>query len=276
MIVVWTSVHTSDAQIAIQERLVWTEVHTTDEDMHLQGTVAIVTGAAKRLGEAIALSLADAGCDVCVHYGRSRAAAEETANEIRARGVRAVTVRADLFEPQQAAETVFTAAEELGPVGIVINSAAIFDEGTLLTTTDDDWNRHFAINLQAPFHLCRQFARRHAAGTRGHIINIADWRATRPGTGHLAYTLTKSALVTLTRILALELAPDIQVNAIAPGAILPGVDAEVAEFERLADRIPLRRTGGPGDVTDSILYLLRSDFVTGEILHVTGGEELAP
>lgn len=241
--------------------------------MHLQGTIAVVTGAAKRLGKAIALSLADAGCDVCLHYGRSRDAVEETAAEVRARGVRSVAVPADLSSPRDAAETIFTAAEQLGSVGILINSAAIFGEGTLLTTTDDDWDRHFAVNLRAPFHLCREFARRHAAGTPGQIVNIADWRATRPGTGHLAYTLTKSALVTLTRILALELAPDMQVNAIAPGAILPAVDSDVAAFERLADGIPLRRTGGPKDVTDAVLYLLRSAFVTGELLHVTGGEE---
>lgn len=244
--------------------------------MELHGTVAIVTGAAVRLGKAIALSLAEAGCDVCLHYHRSRDDAEETAIEIRARGARATTVCADLSSPRQAAANVFDAAAELGPVGILVNSAAIFGAGTLADTTDDAWERHFAINLTAPFHLCREFARRHVAGTPGQIVNIADWRATRPGTGHLAYTLTKSALVTLTRILALELAPDIQVNAVAPGAILPGVDSDAKAFERLAEQIPLRHTGSPRDVTDAVLYLLRADFVTGEVLHVTGGEELAP
>jgi glucose 1-dehydrogenase len=243
--------------------------------VQLQGTVAVVTGAAVRLGKAIALSLADAGCDVCLHYHRSGDAADATLNEIRDRGGRATTVCADLSSPRQAAATVFDAAAELGPVGVLVNSAAIFGAGTLDDTTDADWDRHFAINLEAPFHLCREFAGRHVAGSPGAIVNIADWRATRPGTGHLAYTLTKSALVTLTRILALELAPDIQVNAVAPGAILPAVDSDADAFDRLAKQIPLRRTGGSGDVTDAVLYLLRADFVTGEVLHVTGGEELA-
>jgi NAD(P)-dependent dehydrogenase (short-subunit alcohol dehydrogenase family) len=266
--------------------------------VQLPGTIAVVTGAAVRLGRAIALSLADAGCDVCLHYRRSRDAADETADEIRALGVRAVTVHADLSSPRAAAETIFTAAEQLGPVSILINSAAIFGSGTLLTTTDDDWDRHFAVNLAAPFHLCREFARQHAvgleatrtppaSGSAGHIINIADWRALRPDTNHLAYTLTKSALVTLTKILAVELAPEIQVNAVAPGAILPAIGSDPAQdgaaaahpsraaaFDRLAAGIPLGRTGEPHDVAGAVLYLLRSNFVTGELLHVTGGEEL--
>ena len=243
--------------------------------MDLGGQIAIVTGGAVRLGKTLALALAGAGCDIALHFHSSREAAEETATEIRDRGVRAVTVRADFSTPDKAAKFVFErTVSELGPVAILVNSAAIFEPGTLGTTTTDQWDRQFAVNLETPFRLAREFSHRRIQGKPGQIINITDWRATRPSVGHLTYTLTKSALVSLTTILAQELAPEIQVNAIAPGAILPASQANVSEFDRLAERIPLRRTGKPADIADAMLYLLRSDFLTGEVLHVTGGEQL--
>ena len=243
--------------------------------MELRGKVAVVTGGAVRLGKSLALALADAGCDVAVHYNRSERAAEETAAEIRERGVRAVTVRADFASPREAAETIFEQTiGELGAVSVLVNSAAIFEEGTLQDTTDDQWDRHFSINLKAPAALCREYCRQRVANEPGHIVNIVDWRATRPATGHLAYTLSKSGLVALTQILAQELAPHVQVNAIAAGAILPAANSEIGLFDRLAEQIPLRRTGQPTDVADALLFLLRADFLTGEVLHVTGGRQL--
>jgi len=241
----------------------------------LPGATALITGGAVRIGKAIVLALAEAGCHVAIHYHRSAEAAEETAEEARRSGVRAVTVPADLMSPTSAAETIFDdVAAALGPVSVLVNSAAIFEAGTMGETTDEDWDRHLTINLTAPFALCREFARRHTSGRRGHIVNIVDWRATRPAVGHLAYTVAKSGLLTLTKILARELAPDVQVNAIAPGAILPAADSGAGEFDRLAEQIPLRRTGQPTDIARTLLFLLNSDFVTGEILHVTGGEQL--
>ncbi|MFQ5732118.1 MAG: SDR family NAD(P)-dependent oxidoreductase [Planctomycetaceae bacterium] len=242
--------------------------------MKLHGKVAIVTGGAMRLGRAFALALADAGCDVCVHYGRSEQAARATAEAVRRRGRRAAVVAADLLKPEQAARRVLSATtNELGRADVLVNNAAIFEPGTCADTTREHWDRHFAINLEAPFHLCREFAAQ-SDGHRGQIANIADWRATRPLPGHLAYTLSKSGLVTLTKILARELAPDIQVNAIAPGAILPAAGTESKAFQRLAEETPLQRTGHPGDVTEALMYLLRSDFVTGEVIHVAGGRQL--
>lgn len=243
--------------------------------MKLAGQTAVVTGGAVRLGRALSLSLADAGCNVCVHHHHSADGAADVAREISERGRRAVTVSADFSAPEEAARSVFAATvDAIGPPAILINSAAVFEPGDLQTTTAEQWTRLFAVNLQAPFWLCREFANRRIPNRPGHIINIADWRGTRPPAGHLAYTLTKSALVALTRILAQELAPDVQVNAVAPGAILPSAETEPGEFDRFAERIPLRRTGNPADVTDAVLSLLRSDFITGEVLHVTGGEEL--
>ena len=243
--------------------------------MNLLNQVAIVTGGAVRLGREIALALAREGVDVCVHYGRSTAAADETAAEIRALGQKAVTVSADLREPVVAARAAFDAVcAEWGRVDLLINCAAVFEAGTLAGTTEDQWDLHFDVNLKAPLFMCSEFAARLEPGRRGHILNIVDWRATRPVPGHLAYTLTKSALVAMTRVLAQELAPRMQVNAVAPGAILPPPGEDAAYLEAIAKDIPLGRVGAPEDVTRAILYLLKSDFVTGEVIHVTGGQEL--
>ena len=244
--------------------------------MELKGKVAVVTGGAVRIGRALSLALADAGADVVVHHSGSTTEAEKTVSEISSRGRQAFAVCADFSDPVSAAENVVSGAiNRFGRVDVLINSAAIFGSGTLASTSESDWDRHFAINLKAPCFLSRQFSARHAPGTPGCIINIVDWRALRPRPGNLAYTLTKAALVTLTQILAQELAPAIRVNAVAPGAILPPREAGQEYMERLANKIPLRRTGNVDDVTSAVLYLVRSDFITGEVLCVTGGEHLA-
>ena len=243
--------------------------------MKLPGKVAIVTGGAVRLGKAIALALADAGVNIGLHYGRSAQAAQETVEAIVSLGVGGCAIQADLGEPAHAARRIVERTiARFGHVDILVNSAAIFADGTLLTTTEDEWDRQFAVNLKAPFFLSQTFAFRRRHGERGHIINIADWRANRPGPDHLAYTLTKSGLVTLTKSLAQELAPDVQVNAIAPGAILPPPGKEQSDLDRLAQQIPLRRAGSPADVTEAVRFLLGSDFITGETLCVSGGEHL--
>ncbi len=197
--------------------------------MELSGATAIVTGGAVRLGRALAFGLAEQGTRIVLHYGRSEKAALATAREIEEQGGLVAVVQADFEESESAAKNVMDAA--LGAfhsVEILINSAAIFEAGTLFETTDDLWDRHFAINLKTPFFLAkefaRQFSRANASQTqRGHILNILDWRATHPAAGrnHLAYTIAKSGLAALTEALAVELGPFIQVNGIAPGAILP-------------------------------------------------------
>jgi NAD(P)-dependent dehydrogenase (short-subunit alcohol dehydrogenase family) len=243
--------------------------------VELKGLSAIVTGGAVRIGRAIALRLADEGVNVCIHYGRSAREAEEVVAEVARRGVRGTAVSADLSIPTAAAPRVVDhAARTFGRVDVLVNSAAIFEGQTLADLEEPAWDRHFAINLKSPAFLCREFAARLPEDCRGHIVSIADWRGTRPRPGHLSYTLTKSGIVALTRVLALELAPRIQVNAIAPGAILPPPGRDDAYLQRLAEHIPLRRTGGPDDVADALVFLLRSDFITGEVVHVTGGEEL--
>ncbi|MEX0700619.1 MAG: SDR family oxidoreductase [Planctomycetales bacterium] len=241
--------------------------------MELKGKAAIVTGGAVRLGRALAVALAEAGVDVCVHYGRSADAARETVAEIERLGPRAVAVQADLADPAVAARRVVTrAVAELGRIDLLVNSAAIFEPGTLAETTEEQWDRHFAINLKAPFFLAQAFVAALGPQSRGHIVNVADWRGLRHPPGHAAYTLAKSGLIAMTRLLAVELAPRVQVNAIAPGLILPPAGADAAFLAQLAQAVPLRRPGSPADVVAALLYLLRSDFVTGDVLEVTGGQ----
>lgn len=241
----------------------------------LRGRTAIVTGGAVRVGRALAERLAQAGMHVCIQFSSSAHDAEQTVAALQLKGVRATSIQADFRNPLRAAERVIEhAANSLGGVDVLVNSAAIFEPGMLDDTDAENWNRHLDINLKAPAMLCREFARRLAPDRTGDIVNLLDWRALRPGVGHLAYTVSKSGLASLTKILAQELAPRIRVNAIAPGAILPATGDSAAQFAAVGRKTPLRRTGRPGDVADAMIYLLGSEFVTGEILHVTGGQQL--
>jgi pteridine reductase len=243
--------------------------------MTLKGRTAVVTGGAIRIGRAIAIELGRRGARVGIHFGSSEAEAVGTADIIRERDGTAEVIQADFSEPVRAASTVFEhAARAFGEVDILINNAAIFEHGTLSTTDEEHWDRHFDINLKAPFFLSQAFAQQLEHAARADIINITDWRTIRPGTDHAAYTLTKSALSTLTRILAQELAPRTQVNAVALGAILPPPGVPESYLTDLANRIPLRRTGGPQDVADAVVYLLESQFVTGQVITLSGGQEL--
>jgi pteridine reductase len=240
----------------------------------LRGKKALVTGGAVRLGRAIVLQLAAEGVGVCIHYGSSAGEAEETVKEIRQRGGDAWAIQGDFREPVRCAKEVMENAwNVLGGMDFLINSAAIFEPDKLTTLNEDHFDHHFSINLKAPLFLSQAFVER-LGGAAGHIVNIADWRALRPQPGHLVYTMSKAGLVALTKMLALELAPRVQVNAIAPGAILPPPGADANYEQELVSRIPLRRMGSPDDITAAILYLLRSEFVTGEVLTVSGGESL--
>ena len=243
--------------------------------MDLNEKVAIVTGGSVRLGKAIALCLAEEGVKIGLHYNQSAEQAECTLKEITSLGSTGMLVGADFRQPLQAAERIVEQTlSEFNRLDILVNSAAIFEESSLSSVTLDHWDRHFDINLKAPFFLCQKFTQHLEPGERAQIVNIADWRGTRPGNDHPVYTLTKSALVAMTKSLAQHLAPVVQVNAIAPGAVLPPPDSDQSDLQLIAEKIPLRRTGTAKDVTNALLYLLRSDFITGEVLHITGGQQL--
>jgi glucose 1-dehydrogenase len=243
--------------------------------MELLGRRALVTGSAVRLGRAITLALAGAGCDLALHHWRSQAAAEEVAAAVAAAGRRAVPLRADLSDPAACAALVAAARQALGGLDVLVNAAATFLRGDLQTTSLAEWDAQIALDLRAPFLLSQAFAAGLGPASTGKIVNITDARVRRPARGHLAYRVAKAGLAHLTELLAVELAPRVTVNAVAPGAMLapPGED-ETAFAQRVATVVPLRRAGGGAAVADAVLYLLREDFVTGVVLPVDGGEYL--
>ena len=242
--------------------------------MELEGKVAVVTGGAVRLGKAMALALAERGARLVIHYGASAGPAQETVKEIKEMGSFGLAIQADLSQSGEAASIVERAVAHFGQMDILVNSAAIFQPGGWDDTTEANWDRQFAINLKSPFFLSQAFAVHVGRERAGHIVNIADWRGVRPGVGHMAYTLTKAALIAMTKSLALALAPNIQVNAIAPGMILPPPGKDRSYIDRKAGQIPAQRVGSPEEVAKALIFLLRSDFVTGDLVFVTGGEHL--
>ncbi len=241
--------------------------------MEIRGKIALVTGAAHRVGRILALALAREGAHVAVHYGRSAEAAQETVARARSYGVRAEAFQADLTRPEAAGALFRQVQETLGTPSILVNSAALFLPGTVRETTLENWERHMALNLRAPFLLIQAFARAVERGP-GKIVNISDWRAAYPGRKYLAYTISKAALHTLTQMAAHELAPRIQVNALALGAVLPPPGKDEAYLARLVERTPGGRPIRAEEVAQALLFLLQNDAVTGEILFVDAGAHL--
>jgi pteridine reductase len=237
----------------------------------LNGQVALVTGAAKRIGRAIALALAEAGADVAVHYRRTQREAEELCERIRERGRRAWAVQADLESPV-AAETLFSrVAESAGAVDLLVNNASVFPEDTVLDFTPEQLHACVAVHSVAPLLLARRMA---AQGRPGCIVNLLDARVVDYDRLHAAYHLSKRMLMSLTSMLALELAPGIRVNAVAPGLILPPEGKPDDYLERLAHTNPLNAYGDPEDIASAVLFLVQSRFVTGQVIYVDGGRHL--
>ena len=243
----------------------------TEEAGSLAGKTALVTGAADRLGRAIGLTLARAGANVVIHYHHSADAAAQTADEARAEGVQAWVLHADLADPASAGGLFAEAVEAAGPVDILVNSASVFPANRVLDLTFADIALSIQLHAAAPLQLSQALA---AQGRVGSIVNLLDSRITDYDREHASYHLGKRMLLTLTRMLALELAPRISVNGIAPGLILPPVGEDESYLKKLAYTNPLNRHGGADDITDAVLYLLKSRFVTGQVLFVDGGRHL--
>ncbi|MBG0783595.1 MAG: SDR family oxidoreductase [Anaerolineaceae bacterium] len=241
--------------------------------MELNGKTALVTGGGIRVGKAIALALAAEGANLVIHYNRSQDPAEETAAQARALGVRAVTLGAD-FNDHNGVEAVFPEAlNEFDAIDILVNSAAIYLRGSGLETDRKAWEMQFRINLKAPFLLTQAFARQLPKGKPGRVLNIADAQINQHRPDHFAYRLTKNALVEMTRMFALELAPNITVNALGLGIMLPLADRGNVDLEAYArDYVPLNRTGSPEIAAANALHLIKSDFTTGAFLQVDGGQ----
>lgn len=243
--------------------------------MELNGMTALITGGGIRLGRAYALALAKEGVNVVIHYNRSEEPAEETAETARAMGVNAFTVGADFNDPDTVQKLFPQVLQKAETIDILINNAAIYLRGSGLETDRENWESQFRINLQAPFLLIQAFAQQHQQGRPGRILNIADAQIIEHRPDHFAYRLTKFALMEMTRMWAMELAPDITVNALAPGIMLPLADRDDVDLQAYAeDYIPLKRAGRPEIAVENALHLLRSDFTTGAFLRVDGGQYL--
>ncbi|MFQ5966425.1 MAG: SDR family oxidoreductase [Acidimicrobiia bacterium] len=233
-----------------------------------------MTGGAHRVGRAIVLELADARCRVGLHYGTSVDAAKQTASELEERGVTMSLHQGDLSIAGVAEQVVAEASEAIGPLRVLVNSAAVFPEDRIETITREQWDTTVAINLNAPVFLTQAFAAQLPDGMTGSVVNISDWRIERPYPDHFSYNVTKGALSSFTRVAAAALAPRVRVNALALGAILPPPGKDFAYLRELAQDIPLRRPGSPEAVGKAVRALLENDFVTGQVLGVTGGAEL--
>jgi pteridine reductase len=243
------------------------------DEKKLRGRVALLTGAAKRLGRAVALRLANEGADVAIHYGKSAAEARELAAEIEKLGQRAATFSAELTDVAAIQKLVADAAAHFGGLDILINTAANFLETKFGETTEKTWNASLNTNLKAPF-FCAQAAAPHLTKSgHGVIVNFADIGGILGWQEFLPHSLSKAGIILMTRILAKELAPAVRVNAIAPGTItMPGDPPEwQADYIR---RAPLRRTGRPDDIADAVLYLITAEFLTGQTLILDGGRTL--
>lgn len=239
----------------------------------LVGRVALVTGAGKRLGRVVALRLAREGADVAVHYGKSAAEAQEVVSEVAKLGRHAAAFPAELTNVGAIQKLVGDVVGKFGRLDILVNSAANFLETKFAETTEAIWDASLDTNLKAPF-FCSQAAAPHLAKSgRGVIINFADIGGLMGWREFLPHSISKAGVILLTRVLAKELAPSVRVNAIAPGTItMPGDPPEwQAEFERLA---PLRRSGRPEEIADTVMYLITAEFVTGHVLVMDGGRTL--
>jgi NAD(P)-dependent dehydrogenase (short-subunit alcohol dehydrogenase family) len=240
--------------------------------MSLEGKRILITGAARRVGRELALAVAKAGGDVVIHYGQSQAEAQSLSDEIQELGRKADIAQADLSDPVQVRELIPHACQ-YGPLFGLVNNAAIFESRSWDETELEDWNRTMMVNLTAPFLLGQAFARHLPAGATGRIVNLLDWRALRPGADHLPYTISKSALAALTRSLAVALAPNITVNGLALGAILPPSQGQAPA--NILKNVPAGRWAELHEVGEALVFLLDGPaYITGEILHVDGGRHL--
>jgi pteridine reductase len=241
--------------------------------MQLTGRIALVTGAGRRVGRAIATGLGARGMHVAVHYNGSADGARETASDIERAGGKATLFQADLSQPAAPASLVNDVAAALGGLDALVNSAAIMQRTPLDSVTPADWDTTFAINSRAPF-FAAIAAHRHMTERGGAIVNIADLAGLETWPAYIPHGLSKTVVIQMTRALARTLAPAVRVNAIAPGVIaLPeGWDPEVGE--RLRRTTPLRRLGSVNDVVGAVIYLLEADYVTGETIVVDGGRHV--
>lgn len=235
---------------------------------------ALVTGAARRIGRAIALHLAGRGYHVAVHCNRSREEADAVVREIMQSGGRAAVVQAGLSDHAAVSGLVSQAATALGALSLLVNNASLFDYDHVETATEQSWDSHLDANLKAPFFLSQAFAAQLPGGVSGNIVNLVDMRVWRLSPHFASYTVSKAGLWTLTQTLAMALAPRIRVNAIGPGPVLPSPHQTEAQFRKQWESTPLKRGAEPGEIAAAIGFLLDAPAVTGQMIALDGGQHL--
>lgn len=234
---------------------------------------ALVTGAGKRIGREIALTLARAGFDVAVHYGGSADAAREVVGEVEALGRRAVAIQCDLMDEDAVRGLVPAAAGALGPLAALVNNASVFEDDRVGSLSRDSWDRHLETNLRAPVVLAEAFAAQAPEGSA--IVNLLDQRVLKPDPRFFSYALSRNGLWWATRTLAQALAPRIRVNGVGPGPTLQSIHQSEADFAAEAAAVPLERAATPAMIADAVLWLIDAPMVTGQMIAVDGGQHLA-
>ncbi len=238
----------------------------------LRGKIALITGASRRIGRTIAIALAEEGVHIVAHDRREREAETlDVCNEVVECGAKSWNIAADLEKPEEYETLIARAMKAAGALDILVNNASLFLPNTLMDVGFGDVTRHMHVNAWTPLVLSREFAR---LARGGKIVNLLDTRISGYDPDHVAYILSKHMLSVLTKMCAVEFAPDITVNGVAPGLILPPPGKDENYLEQLAQTVPLKRRGGPEDVAEAALYLLRNDFVTGQVIYVDGGQHL--
>jgi NAD(P)-dependent dehydrogenase (short-subunit alcohol dehydrogenase family) len=235
---------------------------------------ALVTGAARRIGRAIAQDLAARGFGIGVHYHRSREEAEEVIGAIKAKGGRAVALRADLGREADTIRLVGALADALRPPSLLVNNASLFERDDALTATRASWDAHLETNLRAPFVLSQEFARHLPEGEDGLIVNMLDQRVWNVTPHFTSYTVSKAGLWTITQTLALALAPRVRVNAIGPGPVLPSSRQTQAQFDRQVGSVPLKRSAKLEEICAAIHFLVAATSMTGQMIALDGGQHL--
>jgi NAD(P)-dependent dehydrogenase (short-subunit alcohol dehydrogenase family) len=236
--------------------------------------IALITGAGLRIGRAIALDLADHGWAVAVHYNRSAEAATAVVEEIRQAGGIAKALAADLSDEAGAAGLVPQCVATLGAPTLLVNNASVFENDRLDSATRDSWDAHLNVNLRAPLVLAQGFMAALPGGAEGNVVNMLDQQVLNPGAGFLSYTVSKVGLWTLTRTLALELAPTVRVNGIGPGPALPSKRQSDEQFAAACARVPLGRGTTPEEICRALRFILASPAMTGQMIALDGGEHL--
>jgi len=241
--------------------------------MQLTGRVVLVTGAAHRVGKAIAVALAKRGARIAVHYHGAAAEVENTVAELSALGMEAHPFQADLRDAAAPESLIADVVSHFGGLDVLVNSAATMQRTPIGSVTVAQWDAMVALNLRAPFFLA-QAAAPHLARAAGAIVNIADLAAFETWPAYVPHGITKAGVVQMTRALAHALAPAVRVNAVAPGAVLLPEGWDAAAAQHLTETTPLRRLGTPDDVAHAVIYLLEAEYVTGETLLVDGGRRV--